>query len=78
MDPILGQLALLPFSWSPKGWMPCDGRMLPINQFQALFSLIGTTYGGDGQTTFALPNLKGPANGLQYSIAIVGVYPSRD
>jgi microcystin-dependent protein len=78
MDPILGQLVLLPFSWSPKGWMPCDGRTLPINQYQALFSLLGTTYGGDGQTTFALPNLKGPANGLQYSIAAVGIYPSRD
>jgi microcystin-dependent protein len=78
MEPILGQLLLIPFNFVPKGWMACDGRTLPINQYQALFSLLGTNFGGDGRTTFGLPNLKGPSANLQYAIAVTGVYPSRD
>jgi microcystin-dependent protein len=57
--PFLGQLSLFSFGFPPKGWAMCQGQLLPINQYQALFSLLGTTYGGDGRTTFGLPNLQG-------------------
>ncbi|WP_338765202.1 tail fiber protein [Massilia sp. METH4] len=57
MEVYLGQVIVWPGSWIPKGFAACDGRLLPINQHQALFSLLGTTYGGDGKSTFALPNL---------------------
>ncbi|MEN9924349.1 MAG: hypothetical protein RL268_475, partial [Pseudomonadota bacterium] len=58
-EPFLGEIRLAGFSIAPKGWALCDGQMLPINQNQALFSLLGTTYGGDGRTNFGLPNLRG-------------------
>ena len=57
--PFLGEIKLVSFNFAPKGWAQCNGQFLPINQNQALFSLLGTTYGGNGQTTFALPNLQG-------------------
>ena len=59
MDPILGQIQTFGFNFAPRGWAFCDGQLLSIAQNTALFSLLGTTYGGDGRTTFALPNLKG-------------------
>ena len=59
MDPLLGTMLLWPMDWAPKGWALCNGQLLSIAQNQALFSLLGTTFGGDGQTTFALPNLQG-------------------
>src|SRR5580700_2764424 len=59
MTPFLGQLMLFPFNFPPRGWALCNGQLLPINQYQALFSLLGTMYGGDGRQTFALPNLQG-------------------
>jgi microcystin-dependent protein len=58
-QPYLGQIMMVSFEFAPKGWAQCNGQILPINQNQALFSLLGTTYGGNGQTTFALPNLQG-------------------
>jgi microcystin-dependent protein len=58
-DPFLGELRLCSFNFAPKGWAQCNGQFLPINQNQALFSLLGTMYGGNGQTTFALPDLRG-------------------
>jgi microcystin-dependent protein len=58
-EPFLGSLALFPFGFAPRGWAVCAGQLLPIQQNAALFSLLGTTYGGDGRTTFALPNLQG-------------------
>jgi microcystin-dependent protein len=58
-QPYVGQIILVGFNFAPVGWFPCDGRLLPIAQFDVLFNLIGTTYGGDGQTTFALPDLRG-------------------
>lgn len=61
MDPILGSIQLFAFDWAPQGWLRCDGTLLPITQYTALFSLLGTTYGGDGQTNFALPDLRGRA-----------------
>lgn len=57
--PFLGQLALFPFGYAPKGWALCNGQLMPINQNQALYALLGLTYGGDGRTNFALPNLQG-------------------
>lgn len=58
-DPYLGELMLVPFNFAPRGWAFCNGQLLPINQNTALFSLLGTTYGGNGVTNFALPNLQG-------------------
>jgi microcystin-dependent protein len=58
-EPFLSEVRIFSFNFPPKGWAFCNGQFLPINQNQALFSLLGTTYGGNGQTTFALPNLKG-------------------
>jgi len=58
-EPYLSELRLFSFGFPPKGWAFCNGQLLPINQNQALFSLLGTTYGGNGQTNFALPNLRG-------------------
>lgn len=57
-DPWLGEIALVAFNFAPVGWALCNGQLLSIAQNTALFSLLGTTYGGDGQTTFALPNLQ--------------------
>jgi len=58
-EPFLGQVAITAFDYAPKGWARCDGQFLPINQNQALFSLLGTQYGGNGITTFQLPDLRG-------------------
>jgi microcystin-dependent protein len=87
MDPILGSIQLLSFAFAPVGWMSCDGQVLTVSQYTALFSLIGATYGGNGTTSFALPNLNGaqplPLNNadplpiMKYYIAVEGIYPSR-
>jgi microcystin-dependent protein len=58
-DPFIGEIRLFGGNFAPLGWMACQGQFLPIQQFENLFSLIGTTYGGDGQVTFALPDLRG-------------------
>lgn len=58
-EPFLGEVRLMSFNFAPKGWAFCNGQLLPINQNQALFSLLGTTYGGDGRVNFALPDLRG-------------------
>ena len=58
-EPFLSEIRILSFNFSPKGWALCDGQLLPINQNLALFSLLGTTYGGDGRVNFGLPNLTG-------------------
>ena len=58
-DPFLAEIKIVSFGFAPKGWALCNGQLLPIAQNQALFSLLGTTYVGNGQTTFALPNLQG-------------------
>jgi len=59
MEPFLGSLLLVPYNFAPTGWALCNGQLLPISQNTALFSLLGTTYGGDGVSTFALPDLRG-------------------
>lgn len=58
-EPFLGEIRMMSFGFPPKGWALCNGQLLPINQNQGLFSLFGTMYGGDGRTTFGLPNLRG-------------------
>ncbi|WGY03960.1 tail fiber protein [Nocardioides sp. QY071] len=60
-DPFVAEIRIFPFNFAPKGWAFCDGQLLPISQNTALFSLLGTFYGGDGKSTFALPNLQGAA-----------------
>jgi microcystin-dependent protein len=60
-EPYLSEIRLVSFSFPPRGWALCNGQLLPINQNQALFALLGTTYGGDGRVTFALPDLRGRA-----------------
>jgi microcystin-dependent protein len=61
VDPFVAEIRIVPFNFPPKAWAFCDGQLLPISQNTALFSLLGTTYGGDGKSTFALPNLQGAA-----------------
>lgn len=58
-EPFLAEIRIMSFGFAPKGWAMCNGQLLPINQNQALFSLLGTTYGGDGRVNFGLPNLQG-------------------
>jgi microcystin-dependent protein len=60
-DPFVAEIRIFPFNFAPKGWAWCDGQLLPLSQNTALFSLLGTTYGGDGKSTFALPDLEGRA-----------------
>jgi microcystin-dependent protein len=60
-DPFVAEIRIFPFNFAPKGWAFCDGQLMPLSQNTALFSLLGTTYGGDGKSTFALPNLQGNA-----------------
>jgi microcystin-dependent protein len=61
MDPFVAEIRIFPFNFAPKGWAFCDGQILPLSQNTALFSLLGTTYGGDGKSNFALPNMQGSA-----------------
>ena len=77
MEPVLGMIYLFAGNFAPNGYAMCDGQLVAINQNQALFTVIGTTYGGNGVQNFALPKLIGP-EGTHYLIAIRGVFPSRD
>jgi microcystin-dependent protein len=83
MDPILGEIRLLPFPYAPVGWLPCHGQVLNIVDNEALFSLLGTMFGGDGTSTYALPDLRthsplGETQGpIGYCMCTNGVYPSR-
>ena len=80
MDPFLGQIELFPYGFSPRYWAPCDGRLLSINEYQALYALLGTKFGGDGTTTFGLPDLRNAAIGPynQYYISLQGIFPQRN
>lgn len=79
METTLGQIELFPYGFTPSGFMSCEGQTLNIASYNALYSLLGTYYGGDGKTTFCLPNLLGtePVPNMQYYIAIEGYYPQR-
>jgi microcystin-dependent protein len=81
-EPFLGEIRMFGGDFAPRGWARCHGQLLPISDHAPLFSLIGTTYGGDGIDTFALPDLReyaAPAAPLPitFIIALAGVYPSR-
>ena len=76
-DEFLGVVKLFAFNFAPEGWKNCDGSILPIQQYEALFSLLGTQFGGDGKSTFALPKLAGPIPNLHYCICCEGIYPAR-
>ena len=76
-DPFVAEIRIFPFNFAPKGWAFCDGQLLPISQNTALFALLGTTYGGDGKSTFALPDLQGnsamhPGQGQGLSLRDLG------
>lgn len=81
MEFFMGSIIQWPMDRAPEGWKLCDGQLLPIIQYQALYSLIGNKYGGDGRTNFALPDLRGrsanPAAAMNYIICIDGRYPDR-
>lgn len=79
VDALIATIQLFAFQFAPLGWMSCEGQILNVNQNQALYSLIGNTYGGTYPNTFALPNLNGasPLPGMKYYIAVQGLYPSR-
>ena len=79
MEVFLGDIQLFPYSFVPRDWAECNGQLLPVMQNQALFALIGPRFGGDGRTTFGLPNLQGaePVQGTRYCIALEGIFPSR-
>ena len=81
-EPFLAEIRIVGFNFAPRGWAFCDGQILPINQNQSLYSLLGTTYGGDGKTTFALPTAKpiftaDSRTVLLQCISLYGVFPSR-
>jgi microcystin-dependent protein len=76
-NPFLAEIRIFPFNFAPKGWAMCDGQLMPISQNTALFSLLGTTFGGNGTSTFALPNIQGRAplfygNGAGLSSHVIG------
>jgi microcystin-dependent protein len=74
--PFIGAVHLFSFDFAPDGWATCEGQLLPIDEHTALFSLLGTRFGGDGVREFALPDLRGKAPpNLQFCIALRGVYP---
>lgn len=79
MDPYLGTIELFALSYAPKGWMKCEGQLLEVSKYTMLFSLLGTRFGGDGMSTFGLPNLKEkePVKDTSYCIAVEGVYPPK-
>lgn len=79
MDVFIGTIQLFGFFFAPRDWAACEGQLVNINQNEALFALLGTTYGGDGRSTFALPNLKGaePLPNMKYYIALEGTFPPR-
>lgn len=79
MDFFIGTLLLFPYTFIPEGFLPCDGRQLSINDYQALYALIGIRYGGNGSSTFNLPNLTAakPNDSIQYFIAVTGIYPEQ-
>ncbi len=80
MDYTIGTIALFPYNFTPMSWFLCNGQILPISGNETLYSLIGPFYGGNGSSTFALPNMLGlePIYGLNYYICYEGMYPTRD
>lgn len=77
MEEKLGMIKLFAGSFVPENYLECNGQMLGVQSYLALFSLLGTTYGGNGQTNFGLPNLTAPDENLKYIICVQGLYPIR-
>lgn len=77
-DAYLGTVVLFAFNYAPQNWLPCDGQLLPVDKYQALFAVIGNKYGGDYKN-FALPNLKGksPSPEMGYYICVMGIWPAK-
>ncbi len=79
MEAYLGLVCMFAGNFAPRGWAFCDGSLLEISQHTAVFALLGTTYGGDGKTNFALPNLNVEGSGKpNYIICLEGIFPTRD
>lgn len=80
MEAFFGEIRLVGFNFAPQGWAECKGQILDIDQNMELFSLLGTTYGGDGRRNFGLPDLRehSPVPGSRFIIATQGIYPARD
>lgn len=84
MDPFIGEIRTVGFNFAPQGWALCNGQAMPISEYNALFSLLGTQFGGNGTTTFNLPNLTEPASApktpavpVLHIMALTGIFPSR-
>jgi microcystin-dependent protein len=79
MDFLIGSIVLFPYSFVPMGWLPCNGSTVSVSEYQTLFALIGTRYGGDGINNFKLPDLGAakPNDNISYFIACEGEYPQR-
>jgi microcystin-dependent protein len=83
-DCYVGEVQYFPYNFTPRDYLPANGQLLPINQYQALFSLLGTQFGGDGRTNFALPKITPVTAGASAQVTVkpfvclVGIYPSRD
>ena len=76
-DPFLAEVRMFGGDLAPNGWAQCNGQLMPVSQNAALFSRLGTVYGGDGKTTFALPNLQASVPTVNCFIAMRGIFPSR-
>lgn len=77
MDEYLGMIKLFAGNFIPSGYLECNGQLLNLQQNVALYSILGTTYGGDGHTSFALPKMDAPVDEMKYIICAQGMYPSR-
>ena len=76
-DPFIAEIRIFPFNFAPPGWAWCDGQILPLSQNTMLYSLLGTTYGGNGTTHFALPDLRAAApDQMSYMICVDGAFPN--
>lgn len=78
IDAVIGQICLMPYSFTPIGWVKCDGSAMSTVTYQSLFAAIGNTFGGDGVSNFYLPNLQSPLTGMNYFIAVDGMFPTDD
>lgn len=78
VESYIGQVFLFAGNFAPRNYHECNGALLAISENQALFSILGTVYGGDGRTTFGLPKIERPEKGGIYVITVVGIYPPRD
>ena len=73
-DPFVAEIRIFPFNFAPKGWAWCDGQLMPLSQNTALFSLLGTTYGGNGKSNFALPDLQGRRRCIPARVPVLSLH----